>query len=255
MPTRVVVSFLAAFALMLCLASGVWAQPEAPQIPLPALEMGLSAAESPEDIAVTLQILALLTILTLAPAIVLMMTSFVRILVVLGFVRHALALQQTPPNQVLVTLALFLTLFTMTPVWQAIYDDALQPYLAEEITSVEALQTAVQPVRTFMLEQTREKELSLMMSLAGLPRPQGPDDVPFRALAPAFMLSELKTAFQMGVLIFVPFIVVDMIVASVLMSMGMIMLPPMMISLPFKVLLFVMSDGWNLVVSSLVSSF
>jgi len=176
-------------------------------------------------------------------------------LVVLSFVRSAIGVQQMPSNQILVTLALFLTFFTMAPVWQEVYDEALDPYLRGEILAPEALNGAIKPVRAFMLKETREGELSLMVSLADLPRPQTPNDLPTRVLIPAFMLSELKIAFQMGVVIFIPFIVVDMIVASVLMSMGMIMLPPMLVSLPFKVLLFVMADGWDLVVSSLVSSF
>lgn len=228
---------------------------EAPSIPLPALQLGVRAAESPQDVALTLQILALLTVLSLAPAIMLMLTSFTRILVVLGFVRRALGLQQTPPNQVLVTLALFMTLFIMTPTWSQIYDTALAPYMAGEIQSAQAWQNTVAPVRQFMLKYTREEELSLMVRMAKMERPQNADDVPTRLLLPAFMLSELKTAFQMGVVIFIPFIVVDMIVASVLMSMGMIMLPPMMISLPFKILLFVMADGWDLVVMSIFKSF
>ncbi|QTX31653.1 flagellar type III secretion system pore protein FliP [Aminithiophilus ramosus] len=242
--------------LCLCLAaSPVLAQPEAPTAPFPALSLGVRGAESPQDVALTLQIVALMTVLSVAPALVLMLTSFTRILIVLGFVRNALGLQQTPPNQVLVTLALFLALFTMGPVWTRVYDGGLGPYMRGETTSLEAWAGTVKPVRDFMLSQTREGELSLMITMADLPQPRNADEVPLQVLVPAFMLSELKTAFQMGVVIFVPFIVVDMIVASVLMSMGMIMLPPMMISLPFKVLLFVMADGWNLVVVSLLNSF
>ncbi|MDD4364304.1 MAG: flagellar type III secretion system pore protein FliP [Synergistales bacterium] len=231
------------------------AQPEPPQLPFPAVSFGLRAAEAPEDVALTLQVVALMTVLSIAPAIVLMLTSFTRILVVLGFVRNALGLQQMPPNQVLVTLALFLTLFTMGPVWQRVYGEGLGPYMRGETAAAQAWERTVTPMRDFMLSQTREGELSLMITMAELPQPRNADEVPLRILVPAFMLSELKTAFQMGVVIFVPFIVVDMIVASVLMSMGMIMLPPMMISLPFKVLLFVMADGWNLVVVSLLNSF
>jgi flagellar biosynthetic protein FliP len=244
-----------ALSFIVLLVGAAYAQPEPPSIPIPSVEFGIKAAQSPQDVALTLQILALLTVLSLAPAIVLMLTSFTRILVVLSFVRSAIGVQQMPSNQILVTLALFLTFFTMAPVWQKVYDDALDPYLRGEISAPEALNGAVEPVRAFMLKETREGELSLMVSLADLPRPQTPDDLPTRVLIPAFMLSELKIAFQMGVVIFIPFIVVDMIVASVLMSMGMIMLPPMLVSLPFKVLLFVMADGWDLVVSSLVSSF
>lgn len=242
------------FALLSC-ALPALAQPEAPAPPFPALSLGVRGAESPEDVALTLQIVALLTVLSVAPAIVLMLTSFTRILVVLGFVRNALGLQQMPPNQVLVTLALFLALFTMGPVWQRVYGEGLEPYMRGEIAAAQAWDATVTPMRQFMLSQTREGELSLMITMADLPQPENADAVPLRVLVPAFMLSELKTAFQMGVIIFIPFIVVDMIVASILMSMGMIMLPPMMISLPFKVLLFVMADGWNLVVVSLLNSF
>lgn len=232
-----------------------FAQEESAFIPIPALQFGIRMAESPSDVAVTLQILALLTILSLAPAIVLMVTSFTRIMVVLGFVQRAIGLQQTPPNQVIVGLSLFLTLFVMGPTWGKVYDDALSPYLAGTIGSAQAWEGTVKPVREFLFKFTRQEELSLMVTMANMEQPRNHDDVPTRILLPAFMLSELKTAFQMGVVIFIPFIVVDMIVASVLMAMGMMMLPPMMISLPFKVLLFVMADGWNLVVTSLLKSF
>lgn len=246
----------AAGAFLLVLAAGAaWAEPPLPDMPIPTLQLGIRGAESPQDVVLSLQILALLTVLSLAPAIVLMLTSFTRILVVLGFVRNALGLQQMPPNQVIVTLALFLTLFTMSPVWQRIFDTSLSPYMDGRMSAREAMQGVVTPLRDFMLRQTREQELSLMVSMAELPRPNNADDLPLRVLIPAFILSELKTAFQMGVVVFVPFVVVDMIVASVLMAMGMIMLPPMLISLPFKVLLFVLADGWNLVIASLVTSF
>ena len=231
------------------------AQPTPPTLPLPALQVGVQAAKSPQDVALTLQIVALMTVLSMAPAIILMLTSFTRILVVLGFIRNAMGLQQMPPNQVLVTLALFLTFFTMTPVWDQIYGKGLVPYMNGQIPAAQAWDRSIKPLRAFMFRQTREKELSLMVRLAKMPQPKNQDGIPTRVLMPAFMLSELKTAFQMGVVLFIPFIVIDMIVSSVLMSMGMIMLPPMMISLPFKVLLFVMADGWNLVIASLVTSF
>jgi len=234
---------------------GALGAPSLPDMPIPSFQMGLMQAEGPRDVVLSLQLLALLTILTVAPAILLMLTSFTRIIIVLSFVRNALALQQTPPNQVLVALALFLTFFVMTPVLTTIYDEALQPYLNEQIGAAEAWEKSVTPIRNFVLQHTRDKELSLMVTMSGRERPRNEADVPMRLLIPAFILSELKTAFQMGIVIYVPFIVVDMIVASILMSMGMIMLPPMMISLPFKVLLFVMADGWSLVVSSLVGSF
>ncbi len=259
MVKRKIVSFLIFMGVLIwslgIRAAGFCAESNIPAVPLPALEFGVRAAESPQDVALTLQILALLTVLSLAPAIMLMLTSFTRILVVLGFVRRALGLQQTPPNQVLVTLALFMTLFIMTPTWTQVYDQALAPYLSGSINASQAWEKTVVPMRQFMFRYTREEELSLMVRMAGVERPKNVDDVPTRLLLPAFMLSELKTSFQMGVVIFIPFIVVDMIVASVLMSMGMIMLPPMMISLPFKILLFVMADGWDLVIMSLFKSF
>ncbi len=237
------------------LQQGALGAPALPDLPIPSFQVGMMQAEGPRDVVLSLQLLGLLTILTVAPAIILMLTSFTRIVVVLGFVRNALALQQTPPNQVIVALALFLTFFVMTPVLTDIYDNALQPYLNEQISTAEAWEKTVTPVRNFILQHTRDKELSLMVTMAGMERPRNASEVPMRVLIPAFVLSELKTAFQMGIVIYIPFIVVDMIVASILMAMGMIMLPPMMISLPFKVLLFVMADGWNLVISSLVGSF
>ncbi|MBR1671343.1 MAG: flagellar type III secretion system pore protein FliP [Fretibacterium sp.] len=224
-------------------------------VPLPSLQFGVTPADSPRDIALTLQVLALMTVLSLVPAILLMLTSFTRIIIVLGFVQRAIGLQQSPPQQVISGLALFLTLFTMYPTWNRVYQDGIAPYLSGEATVEQAWQGTITPVREFMFRYTRQEELSLMVSMSELPRPGSPADVPTRVLVPAFMLSELKTAFQMGVVIYVPFIVVDMVVSSVLLAMGMMMLPPMMISLPFKILLFVMADGWNLVVLSLLKSF
>jgi flagellar biosynthetic protein FliP len=229
--------------------------PNLPELPLPALNVAVGAASGPQDVVLTLQIVALITILSMAPAILLMVTSFTRILIVLGFVRSAIGVQQTPPNQVISSLALFLAIFTMTPVWRDIYDNALVPYVQEELPAAEAFDRAVTPLRKFMLGQVREKELSLMVRLSGDTQPNNQDDVRTMVLIPAYVLSELKTAFQMGVVIYIPFIVIDMIVACILMSMGMMMLPPSMISLPFKILLFVMADGWSLVIASLVTSF
>lgn len=228
---------------------------EAPRIPVPMLQLSLTPAESPRDVALSLQILALMTVLSLAPAILLMLTSFTRIVIVLGFVQRSIGLQQTPPQQVVVGLALFLTLFTMYPTWNRVYEQGLAPYMAGNINSSQAWTETVTPMREFMLRYTRQEELSLMVSMSGMERPASEDVVPTRVLVPAFMLSELKTAFQMGVVIYIPFIVVDMVVSSVLLAMGMMMLPPMSISLPFKILLFVMADGWNLVVVSLLKSF
>lgn len=222
---------------------------------LPRIDIGVRAASSPQDVSLSLQILFLLTVLSLAPAILMLTTSFTRIVIVLSFLRQALGTQQIPPNQVLVGLALFLTFFNMNPVFTRINDTALQPYLKNEIKQGEALKAAIRPMREFMLHQTREKDLALFVYLSKSPRPQTPDDVSTLTLIPAFVLSELKTAFQMGFIIFIPFLIIDMVVASTLMSMGMMMLPPVTISLPFKILLFVMIDGWHLIVRSLMTSF
>jgi len=228
---------------------------EAPMIPIPLLQLSLTPAENPQDVAISLQIIALMTVLSLAPAILLMLTSFTRIIVVLGFVQRSIGLQQTPPQQVTIGLALFLTLFIMYPTWNQIYERGLAPYMAGNVSAEQAWTETITPVRNFMSRYTRQDELSLMISMSGIEQPENSDAVPTRVLIPAFMLSELKTAFQMGVVIYIPFIVVDMVVASVLLAMGMMMLPPIMISLPFKILLFVMADGWNLVVVSLLKSF
>jgi len=224
-------------------------------IPFPSIGIEIDSAESPQDVALSLQILALLTVLTLAPAIIILMTSFTRIIVVFSFLRNALATQQMPPNQVLVGLALFLTIFVMAPVWSEINQNALQPYLAGEITQEKAFDSGVKPIREFMLKQTRQKDLALFVNLSSTPKPNSPEDIPTYVVIPAFAISELKTAFQIGFIIYIPFIVIDMVVASTLMAMGMMMLPPMMISLPFKLLLFILVDGWNLVIQSLLLSF
>jgi len=216
------------------------------------IDLGTSPAQ---QTSTSLQLLLWLTVLSLAPAILVLMTSFTRIIVVLSFVRNALGTQQLPPNQVLIGLALFLTFFVMAPTWNQINSQALQPYLQNQIAQNEALTKAEEPLRTFMFKQTREKDLELFVSLAKMPQPKTYRDIPTYVLIPAFVISELKTAFQMGFAIFVPFMVIDMIVSSVLMSMGMMMLPPMLISLPFKLLLFVLVDGWHLVVQSLLTSF
>lgn len=224
-------------------------------VALPSIGLDVESSDQPEDVVLSLQILALLTVLTLAPAILILMTSFTRIIVVFSFLRNALATQQMPPNQVLVGLALFLTFFTMAPVWTEINQNALQPYLNKEITQENAYQKAITPIREFMIKQTREKDLALFVNLSQLPKPEGPEQIPTHVLVPAFAISELKTAFQIGFILYLPFIIIDMVVASTLMSMGMMMLPPMMISLPFKLLLFILVDGWNLVVQSLIMSF
>lgn len=221
----------------------------------PKLSIGISKSDDPSDISILLQIIILLTILSLAPAILILMTSFTRIVVVFAFLRHALGTQQTPSNQIIAGLALFLTFFVMMPVWKDINENALQPYLKEDITPEMALKNAVKPLREFMFKQTREKDLALFIKMAKLSKPKNKDDVPTSILIPAFVISELKTAFIIGFVLYVPFLIIDMVVASVLLSMGMMMLPPILISLPFKLMLFVLVDGWNLLVGSLVRSF
>lgn len=222
---------------------------------IPNVNIDVGAAENPQDVAVTLQLMAVLTILSIAPSILIMTTAFIRIVVVLGFLRNALSTQTTPPNMVIIGLAMFLTFYIMAPYWSQANDEGLQPYLAGRITQEEAIERVVEPLREFMFRQTRETDLALFVNLSDGPRPEGPEEVSTFVLIPAYMISELKTAFQIGFMIYVPFIVIDMIVASTLMSMGMMMLPPVMISLPFKILLFVMVDGWHLLIKSLIVSF
>lgn len=221
--------------------------------PIPAFNFDSST--DPADVAVTLQILIWLTILSIAPAILVLMTCFTRIIVVLSFVRTSLATQTMPPNQVLLGLALFLTFFVMAPVFNEVNEVALQPYLDGELTQQEAFDEAAIPMKQFMAQHTRQQDLALFLNYSNAETPQSIEDIPLTTLVPAFAISELKTAFQIGFIIFVPFLVIDMIVASTLMSMGMMMLPPVMISLPFKILLFVLVDGWYLVVQSLLYSF
>ena len=236
----------------IALGFGMVTSPETVQAAGITLDLGTTTSQ---QTGTSLQLLLLMTLLSLAPAILMMMTSFTRIIIVLSFVRNALGTQQLPPNQVLVGLALFLTFFIMIPTWNQINTNALQPYMNNQITQTEALNNAEEPLRIFMFKQTREKDLELFVGLSKMERPKTYRDVPTYVLIPAFVISELKTAFQMGFAIFIPFIVIDMIVASTLMSIGMMMLPPMMVSLPFKILLFVLVDGWHLVVESLVTSF
>lgn len=239
--------------LCLSLAAAAWCAPE--PLALPTVSVGVGKATKPGDVAVVLQIFFLMTVLSLAPGILIMTTSFTRIVVVLSFLRNAIGTQQAPSNQIVIGLSLFLTFFVMSPVWQQINRDALLPYKAQTIGQEEAFKRAVMPVRKFMFSQTREKDIALFVNISKMPRPKNADDIPTLTLIPAFMISELRTAFQIGFLIYIPFLVVDMVVASVLMSMGMMMLPPVMISLPFKILLFVLVDGWSLVIGSLVKSF
>ena len=224
-------------------------------VSVPTVSFGIQEADSPEQVSTALQVLFLLTILSIAPAILLMTTCFTRIVIVLGFVRQAMGTQNMPPTQVLVGLSLFLSFFIMSPVLNDINGNALQPYLEEQITQEQAFDNALLPMRDFMFNQVGEEELSLLSEITLDQEPFSKEDIPTLTLIPAFMLSEMKKAFQMGFMIYVPFLVIDMIVASILMSMGMMMLPPVIISMPFKLLLFVLVDGWGLVVGSLIKSF
>ena len=228
----------------------------APPFSLPNINLTMSGGTSDAEKTSTLiQIVILLTILTLAPAILLMLTSFTRIVIVLSLVRHALGTQQMPPNQIIVGLSLFLTFFVMMPVFNRVNDEAIKPYYEEQLSGEQAIDKAIVPVKEFMLKQVRQKDLALFVKIANEKRPATPADISLGVLIPAFAISELKTAFQIGFLIYLPFLILDMVVASILLSMGMMMLPPIMVSLPFKLLLFVLVDGWHLIVGSLVQSF
>jgi flagellar biosynthetic protein FliP len=225
----------------------------APQIP--TVNLSLTAPETPKQLVSVLNITILLTLLVLAPSIILVMTSFVRLLVVFGFLRQALGTPQSPPTTLLVSLALVLTFFIMEPYAKQAYNNGIKPYMDKQIGYDQAFNRAVKPFKTFMIKNTREKDLALFFRIRHLPNPKTIDDVPLTILVPAFMLSELKTAFEIGFLVFLPFLIIDMVVSSILMSLGMMMLPPVMISLPFKILVFVLVDGWNLIVMGLVQSF
>ena len=240
-------------ALLLCLVLSPAANVCAQSLPRISVEVGESA--SPQDAAVTLEIIFLLTILTLAPAILIMLTSFTRIVVVLSFLRMAIGTQQIPPTQLIIGLSLFLTLFVMGPTWEKVYDEAIIPYLDEQIDHRAAMEKAMDPIRKFMLANTRQKDLALFVKLSRMPRPANVNELSNRVLIPGFVISELKTAFQISFILFIPFIIIDMVVSSTLLSMGMMMLPPVTVSLPFKILLFVLVDGWHLIVQSLVMSF
>ncbi|ELJ1596818.1 flagellar type III secretion system pore protein FliP [Campylobacter upsaliensis] len=222
---------------------------------IPTVNLSLSAPDTPNQLVTTLNIIIALTILALAPSIIFIMTSFLRLIIVFSFLRQAMGTQSMPPNTILVTMALILTFFIMEPVATKSYNEGVKPYLSEQIGYEEAFVRGVKPFKDFMLKNTREKDLALFYRIRNLPNPKTIDDVPLSVLVPAFMISELKTAFEIGFLIYLPFLVIDMVVSSVLMAMGMMMLPPVMISLPFKLLIFVLVDGWNLLVQRLVESF
>ena len=243
---------IVACILIMIFSSTVSAEPS---ISLFGKTVTLDDDGDPDNYVFSLQLLFVLTILTLAPSILIMLTGFTRILIVLSFIRSALGLQQTPPNQVIIGLALFLTFFIMMPIGTEINNVAIQPFVNEEISQEVALEKALNPIRDFMFKQTRDKDIGLFMNIKGYSNVATLDDIPTHVLIPSFIISELKTAFQVGFIIYIPFLVIDMIVASTLMAMGMMMLPPVIISLPFKILLFVLVDGWNLIVKSLVLGF
>jgi flagellar biosynthesis protein FliP len=224
-------------------------------VPIPSFNLQVGQSTDPGQVATSLQIIALLTVLSLAPAILIMTTSFTRIIIVLSFIRNALGTQQSPPNQVLLGFAMFLTFFIMANPWSQVYDTALKPYFDKRISQEVAFERASIPLKNWMVRFTREKDLALFIRIAKIERPNSITEVPIWVVIPAFVISELKTAFQMGFIIYVPFLIIDMVVSSVLMSMGMMMLPPIMISLPFKIMLFVLVDGWYLITASLVRSF
>lgn len=217
--------------------------------------INIFSSSDPSAVSTSVKLILLLTVLSLAPGILILMTSFTRIVIVLSFVRTSLATQQMPPNQVLIGLALFLTFFIMAPTFSQVYEEALEPLFNEEMTLDEAYENASGPIKEFMSKHTRQKDLALFLNYSNQSAPETVQDIPLTALVPAFAISELKTAFQMGFMIFIPFLIIDMAVASILMSMGMMMLPPVMISLPFKILLFVLVDGWYLITHSLLQGF
>ncbi|TCU70576.1 flagellar biosynthetic protein FliP [Tissierella praeacuta] len=245
-------TIISAMILVIIFANVAFAEPS---VSLFGKSITLENNNNPENYVFSIQLLFILTILTLAPSLLIMMTGFTRILIVLSFIRNALGLQQTPPNHVIIGLALFLTFFVMAPIATEINNEAIQPYIREEINQDIAINNAMNPIRNFMFKQTRDKDLGLFLSIKGTANISNISEIPTHVLVPAFIISELKTAFQIGFIIYIPFLVIDMVVSSTLMAMGMMMLPPVIISLPFKILLFVLVDGWNLIVKSLVLGF
>ena len=227
----------------------------AAELNLPGFRFDLDDNEAPQQVSGVMQIVFLLTVLSIVPGLLVLTTSFTRLAVVLSFLRHALGVQQAPPNQVIIGLALFLTVFIMQPVWQRIYDEAFTPYKQHQISGEEFLERGMKPLKDFMLKQTRTKDLALFVSLADGEKPKNAEALSMVSVIPAFAISELKTAFQIGFVLYIPFIILDMVISSILLSMGMMMLPPAMISMPFKLMLFVLVDGWNLLIQSLVKSF
>ena len=230
-------------------------QTQSLSFPLPKLDVQVGSSNNGQDVSVTLQILLLMTILALAPSIMIMTTAYLRIIIVFHFLKSALGTQQMPPGQLLAGVALFITFFVMAPTWNKVNEDALKPLMDEKITTEEAYNKGIEPIREFMFKHVRDEDLGLFVSLANMTRPNNRNELPTYIVIPAFVLSELRTGFIIGFFLFIPFLMVDMIVSSILMSMGMMMLPPMLVSLPFKILLFILVDGWNLIVGSVVRSF
>ncbi len=243
------------FALLICLCVATIFAGDISAQTIPKISVEVGESEDSTELSSTLQIVILLTVLALAPSILIMVTSFIRFIVVMSFLRNAMGINQMPPNQLLVGLALILTFFVMSPVVEKSYNEGIKPYIDKEMESDEAFDKAVGPFREFMLKQTREKDLALFVNIAGLDQPENAEEIPLQVLIPGYVISELRIAFQIAFVLFIPFLVIDMVVASVLMSMGMMMLPPIIVSLPFKILLFVLVDGWYLLIKSLVESF
>jgi flagellar biosynthesis protein FliP len=242
-------------AVFIFFAADSFAQQKSVSIPFPKINLDVGTAQNGNDVAITLQILLLMTVLSLAPSLVIMTTAYLRIIIVFSFLKSALGTQQMPPSQLLAGVALFITFFIMAPTWNKVNDEALKPLMANKINVEEAYNKGIEPIRQFMFKQTRDEDMELFIGLSNQPRPANRNEVSTIILIPSFVLSELRAGFIMGFFLFIPFIMVDMIISSILMSMGMMMMPPMMISLPFKILLFILVDGWNLIVGSLVRSF
>ncbi|MFN3872119.1 MAG: flagellar type III secretion system pore protein FliP [Ignavibacterium sp.] len=247
---------LIALVWMFIISSSTLAQQtQSLSFPIPKINVDVGTSQNGKDVAVTLQILLLMTILALAPSIIIMTTSYLRIIIVFHFLKSALGTQQMPPGQLLAGVALFITFFVMAPTWNKVNQDALKPLLDEKISVEEAYNKGIEPIREFMFKHVRDEDLELFVSMASMSRPNNRNELPTYIVVPAFVLSELRTGFIIGFFLFIPFIMVDLIISSILMSMGMMMLPPMLISLPFKILLFILVDGWNLIVGSVVRSF
>ncbi len=247
-------AFIFGILLIFFVATPVFAQ-QSTTIPIPKIGINIGTSENPKDVSVTLQILLLMTVLSLAPSILIMTTSYLRIIIVFHFLKSALGTQSMPPSQLLAGIALFITFFVMAPTWSKVNDTALKPLMDGKIKLEEAYDKGIEPIREFMFKNVRDEDLALFINLANLKRPENRNDLPTYIVIPAFALSELRAGFIIGFFLFIPFLMIDMIVSSILMSMGMMMIPPMLISLPFKILLFVLVDGWNLIVGSVVRSF